>query len=75
MSPGSKHYAPLYNKITKAIYAMAAHQVSSDQDPFSALFSFYPRCHQDRRSGLVRLEKEIALRVAVFLFIYWIIHF
>jgi hypothetical protein len=28
MSPGSKHYTPLYFKITKAIFAMAAHQVS-----------------------------------------------
>jgi hypothetical protein len=34
MSPGSKRYAPLYCKITKAVFAMAAHQVSPDVDSF-----------------------------------------
>jgi hypothetical protein len=36
MSPGSKFYAPLYFKITKAIFVMAAHQVSPDHDPVPA---------------------------------------
>jgi hypothetical protein len=78
MSPGSKHYAPLFCKITKAICTMAAHQILPDANPFPAPFPVLadmPSCFLDRRSGLVKLEKAIVWRVAVFFFISPTIHF